>query len=234
MNANQTTVLIVDDEPSIRRSLRTILTGLGFVVVEAARGEEGVALVRTERFDAVLLDINMPGLGGIEACRLIREIGPFPPIVMLTAQGSDGQEFEAIDAGADDYITKPIQFRELIARLRAAVRRNRSLKEVNSAIFIGDVRLDVARHIVQKRGKNVHLTPKEFDLLRCLMANAGRLVHHSTLLRTVWGPEYGDELEYLRTFVRQVRVKIEDDPANPTYLLTESHIGYRFRESGYE
>ena len=118
--------------------------------------------------------------------------------------------------------------------MRMAVRRIRSAREKGLEILIGDVRLDIARHLVQKSGKNVHLTPKEFDLLRCLMANAGRLVPHSKLLRTVWGPEYGDELEYLRTFVRQVRMKIEDDPANPTYLLTESHIGYRFSESVYE
>jgi two-component system KDP operon response regulator KdpE len=229
LNENRTTALIVDDEPSIRLSLRTILTGLGFTVVEAARGEEGVALVRTTRFDVVLLDINMPGLGGIELCRLIRKITPFPAIVMLTVQSED-HEVQALDAGADDYITKPFQLRELIARIRVAVRRNRSAREEDSRIVIGGVRLDVARHLVQKNGKNVHLTPKEFDLLRCLMANAGRLVSHSKLLRTVWGPEYGNELEYLRTFVRQVRLKIEDDPANPTYLLTESHIGYRFSE----
>lgn len=231
MNENQSTVLIVDDEPSIRISLRTILSGLGFVVVEAARGEEAVSLVRTAHFDIVLLDINMPGLGGIEVCRLMRKNEPLLPIVMLTVQGSEDRKVEALDAGADDYITKPFQLRELIARIRAAVRRNIIVEDQNKQILIGDVRLDIERHLVQKKGRNVHLTPKQFDLLHYLMANAGRPVPHAKLLRTVWGPEYGNELEYLRTFVRQVRMKIEDDPANPAYLLTESHIGYRFSES---
>ena len=231
MNDNQSTVLIVDDEASIRISLRTILSGLGFSVVEAARGEEAVSLVRTAQFDIVLLDINMPGLGGIEVCRLMRKNAPLLPIVMLTVQGSEDRKVEALDAGADDYITKPFQLRELIARIRAAVRRNFIVEEQNKQILIGDLRLDIERHLVQKKGRNVHLTPKQFDLLHHLMANAGRPVPHAKLLRTVWGPEYGNELEYLRTFVRQVRMKIEDDPANPTYLLTESHIGYRFSES---
>ncbi len=231
MNDNQSTVLIVDDEASIRISLRTILSGLGFSVVEAARGEEAISLVRTAQFDIVLLDINMPGLGGIEVCRLMRKNAPLLPIVMLTVQGSEDRKVEALDAGADDYITKPFQLRELIARIRAAVRRNFIVEEQNNQILIGDVRLDIERHLVQKKGRRVHLTPKQFDLLHYLMANAGRPVPHAKLLRTVWGPEYGNELEYLRTFVRQVRMKIEDDPANPTYLLTESHIGYRFSES---
>jgi len=231
LNDNQSTVLIVDDEASIRISLRTILSGLGFSVVEAARGEEAISLVRTTQFDIVLLDINMPGLGGIEVCRLMRKNAPLLPIVMLTVQGSEDRKVEALDAGADDYITKPFQLRELIARIRAAVRRNSIVEEQNKQILIGDVRLDIERHLVQKKGRRVHLTPKQFDLLHYLMANAGRPVPHAKLLRTVWGPEYGNELEYLRTFVRQVRMKIEDDPANPTYLLTESHIGYRFSES---
>jgi two-component system KDP operon response regulator KdpE len=231
LNDNQSTVLIVDDEASIRISLRTILSGLGFSVVEAARGEEAISLVRTAQFDIVLLDINMPGLGGIEVCRLMRKNAPLLPIVMLTVQGSEDRKVEALDAGADDYITKPFQLRELIARIRAAVRRNYIVEEQNRQILIGDVRLDIERHLVQKKGRAVHLTPKQFDLLHYLMANAGRPVPHAKLLRTVWGPEYGNELEYLRTFVRQVRMKIEDDPANPTYLLTESHIGYRFSES---
>jgi len=231
LNENQTTILVVDDEPSIRLSLRTILTGLGFTVVEAARGEEAVALVRTAQFDVVLLDINMPGLGGIAVCQQMRKLSPLLPIVMLTVQGSEDRKVEALDAGADDYVTKPFQLRELIARIRAAARRNRRSEDGNSQIVIGDVSLDVDRHLVQKKGKMVHLTPKQFDLLHYLMSNAGKPIPHAKLLRTVWGPEYGNELEYLRTFVRQVRMKIEDDPGNPTYLLTESHIGYRFSES---
>ena len=227
----QGTVLIVDDERSIRVSLRTILSNIGFEIVEAARGEEALSLVRTAPFDAVLLDINMPGIGGVEVCRQMREGSARLPIVMLTVQGSEDRKVEALDAGADDYITKPFQLRELIARLKAAVRRNKAFESEETEILIGDVKLDPVRHLVQKKGRSVHLTPKQFELLHYLMANAGRPVPHAKLLRTVWGPEYGDELEYLRTFVRQLRTKIEDDPGNPKYLVTEAHIGYRFSES---
>lgn len=231
MNSEQSTVLIVDDERSIRLSLRTILSGLGFMVVEAARGEEAVALIRTAQFDAVLLDINMPGMGGVEVCRMMRKNSARLPIIMLTVQGSEDRKVEALDAGADDYITKPFQLRELIARLRAAVRRNKIDEDGEKAIVVGDVWLDPERHQVLKKGRAVHLTPKQFELLHFLMVNAGRPVPHTKLLRSVWGPEYGNELEYLRTFIRQIRIKIEDDPADPKYLLTESHIGYRFCES---
>jgi len=224
-------VLIVDDERSIRLSLRTILGNFGFDIVEAARGEEALALVRTEPFDAVLLDINMPGIGGIEVCRLMRKASPRLPIVMLTVQGSEDRKVEALNAGADDYITKPFQLRELTARLRAAVRRNRVADDEDAAILIGDIRLDPGRHLVEKQGRAVHLTPKQFELLHYLMAHAGRPIPHAKLLRSVWGPEYGNELEYLRTYIRQIRMKIEDDPADPRYLLTDSHIGYRFSES---
>ena len=231
MNRESGNLLIVDDERSIRVSLRTILTNFGFVVVEAARGEEALSLVRTAQFDAVLLDINMPGIGGIEVCRIMRKTAPRLPIVMLTVQDSEDRKVEALDAGADDYITKPFQLRELTARLRAAVRRNRVSDGDNRTILIGDVLLDPDRHLVEKKGKAVHLTPKQFEVLHYLMANAGRPIPHARLLRSVWGPEYGNELEYLRTFIRQIRMKIEDDPANPAYLLTDSHIGYRFAES---
>jgi two-component system, OmpR family, KDP operon response regulator KdpE len=224
-------VLIVDDERSIRLSLRTILGNFGFAIVEAARGEEALALVRTEPFDAVLLDINMPGIGGIEVCRLMRKASPRLPIVMLTVQGSEDRKVEALNAGADDYITKPFQLRELTARLRAAVRRNKMTDDSEAPILIGDILLDPARHLIEKRDHAIHLTPKQFELLHYLMAHAGRPIPHAKLLRSVWGPEYGNELEYLRTYIRQIRMKIEDDPADPRYLLTDSHIGYRFSES---
>jgi two-component system KDP operon response regulator KdpE len=231
MNRDSGNLLIVDDERSIRVSLRTILANFGFEIVEAARGEEALALVRTAQFDAVLLDINMPGMGGIDVCRIMRRTAPTLPIVMLTVQDSEDRKVEALDAGADDYITKPFQLRELTARLRAAVRRNKITDDKDSSILIGDVFLDIDRHLVQKKGQQVHLTPKQFELLQYLMANAGRPIPHAKLLRSVWGPEYGNELEYLRTFIRQIRIKIEDDPADPKYLLTESHIGYRFLEA---
>jgi two-component system KDP operon response regulator KdpE len=231
MNPDQGTVLIVDDERSIRVSLRTVLASIGFTIIEAGRGEEALALVRTAQFDAVLLDINMPGMGGVEVCRVMRKSAPLLPIVMLTVQGNEERKVAAFEAGADDYITKPFHLGELTARLRAAVRRGKASDSGNVAITVGDVRLDAERHLVQKNGRPVHLTPKQFELLQFLMTNAGRPVPHAKLLRSVWGPEYGGELEYLRTFIRQIRIKIEDDPANPKYLLTESHIGYRFSES---
>jgi len=231
VNSESGNVLIVDDERSIRLSLKTILGNFGFDIVEAARGEEAVALVRSEQFDAVLLDINMPGIGGIEVCRIMRKVSPRLPIVMLTVQGSEDRKVEALNAGADDYITKPFQLRELTARLRAAVRRNRLTDDQDAAIQIGDILLDPGRHLVEKKGRGVHLTPKQFELLNYLMAHAGRPIPHAKLLRSVWGPEYGNELEYLRTYIRQIRMKIEDDPADPRYLLTDSHIGYRFSES---
>jgi len=231
VNKESGNLLIVDDERSIRLSLRTILANFGYEIVEAARGEEALALARTAQFDAVLLDINMPGMGGIEVCRMLRKNDPRLPIVMLTVQDGEDCKVEALDAGADDYITKPFQLRELTARLRAAVRRNRVGEESGGTIIIGDVLLDPDRHLVEKKGKRVHLTPKQFEVLQYLMVNAGRPIPHARLLRSVWGPQYGNELEYLRTFIRQIRMRIEDDPANPVYLLTDSHIGYRFAES---
>jgi two-component system, OmpR family, KDP operon response regulator KdpE len=223
-------LLIVDDERSIRLSLRAILGNLGYEIVEAARGEEALALLRSEKFDAILLDISMPGMGGIEVCRQVRKIAPRLPVLILTVHGEEDRKVEALDAGADDYITKPFQLRELTARLRAAMRRNQNVDEEQEAIRIGDVLLDPDRHVVEKRGRRVHLTPRQFELLHYLMAHAGRPIPHARILRSVWGPEYGNELEYLRTFIRQIRIKIEDDPAEPKYLVTDSHLGYRFNE----
>jgi two-component system, OmpR family, KDP operon response regulator KdpE len=164
-------------------------------------------------------------------CRLMRKAAPRLPILMLTVQGGEERKVEALDAGADDYITKPFQLRELTARLRAAVRRSKALDDDEAAIMIGNVLIDPGRHVVEKNGRPVHLTPKQFELLHYLMMHAGRPIPHAKLLRSVWGPEYGNELEYLRTFIRQIRMKIEDDPATPQYLITDSHIGYRFNES---
>ena len=224
-------ILVVDDDASTRRALRVTLSGLGFVVVEAARGEEALSLVRATRFDAVLLDVDMPGMGGVEACRGIRRAVPRLPILMLTVMDSEEDKVLALDAGADDYITKPFQLRELTARLRSAVRR-RNTQDVNrdAPIRHGQLELDPVKYRVQKDGRSIHLTPKEFEVLHYLMMHAGEPIPHARLLKSVWGPEYGRELEYLRTFVRLLRKKIEDDPANPVYLLTDPYIGYRFSE----
>jgi two-component system KDP operon response regulator KdpE len=232
MNTPQGKVLIVDDEPSIRRALRTTLGTLGFAIEEAVTGEQALPLLRASSFDAVLLDINMPGMGGIEACREIRRQFPHLAVLMLTVRDNEDDKVEALEAGADDYVTKPFPIRELVARVRAAVRRSHTTPGSGSAaITIGDIKLDPARRLVQKSGQTVHLTPKEFDLLYHLMKNAGLPIMHSRLLSAVWGPEYGNELEYLRTFVRQLRKKLEDDSSHPKYVLTDSHIGYRFREA---
>lgn len=235
MLTSDSRVLIVDDEPSIRRALHTTLSGLGFEIEEASGGEQAVSFVRSEHFDAALLDINMPGIGGIEACREMRRLEPQLPILMLTIRDDADDKIEALDAGADDYITKPFHVGELMARVRAAVRRSHSMQNnKDSVITIGDIELDVGRRLVRKRGVVVHLTPKEFDLLHCLMSNAGRPITHARLLTSVWGTEYGNELEYTRTFVRQLRRKLEDVPSRPQYLLTESYIGYRFRDPAQE
>jgi len=228
---NHGTILIVDDESAIRRALKTTLRDLGFSTIEAARGEEAVALVRTSSFDAVLLDINMPGMSGVQACRSMRQFSAQLPILMLTVRDSEDDKVEALDAGASDYVTKPFQLRELAARIRASMRMtNKTRDALTEVIRVGDVVLDPGRRTVTKGTQLIHFTPKEFELIHLLMMNAGRPIQHARLLSTVWGPEYGGELEYLRTYMRQLRKKLEDDPANPTYLLTDSHVGYRFCE----
>ena len=235
MSQSHGKVLIVDDDSAIRRALHNTLHGMGFEVDDAASGEAALDLVREAEYDVVLLDINMPGIGGIRACREIRKSLPRLGILMLTVRDREEDKVTALDAGADDYITKPFNIRELAARIRAAVRRSRATKvDADAVIHIGNIELDPARRLVRKSGEPVHLTPKEFDLLRYLMAHAGLPITHVRLLHAVWGPEYGGELEYLRTFVRQLRKKLEDDPAEPAYLLTDSHIGYRFAEAKLE
>jgi two-component system KDP operon response regulator KdpE len=225
-------ILIVDDEASIRRGLRGTLTGLGFESAEAARGEEALSLVRTSRFDAVLLDLKMPGIGGLETCCRIRQISPRLPILVISVNDSEDGKVEALDAGADDYITKPFSVKELMARLRGAIRRAQMPEpKQDEVIAIGDIELHPSRRLVLKSGRPVHLTPKQFDLLRFLMCHSGRPVPHERLLKFVWGSEYQGELEYLRTFMSQIRKKIEDDPANPKYLLTDAYVGYRFCEA---
>jgi two-component system KDP operon response regulator KdpE len=225
-------VLVVEDDAGIRQSLFETLSALGFVIGEAGNGEEALVRLRMIDYNAVLLDINMPGMGGIETCRRIHQTYPRLPIIMLTVRDEEDDKVEALDAGADDYVTKPFQIRELTARLRAAIRRSKtSSVEPDSLVVIGDVMLDRVRHRIEKLGQELHLTPKEFEMLRYLMEHAGRPVPHGRLLISIWGPEYGNEREYLRVLISQLRKKIEDDPARPKYILTESHIGYRFREA---
>jgi len=223
-------LLIVDDEPAIRWALRKTLQGMNFEIAEAETGEQAIALLRTIHFDAVLLDIAMPGMNGVETCKRIRKLMPLLGIVMLTVRNTEEDKIEALDAGADDYITKPFHVRELAARLRAAVRRaHASQADEGAAIIIGEIELDPARRLVKRAGTQIHMTPKEFELLYFLMSHAGLPLTHSRILAAVWGPEYGGELEYLRTFVRQLRKKLGDDAVSPKYLVTDSQVGYRFR-----
>jgi two-component system KDP operon response regulator KdpE len=220
----------VDDEKSTRWALRKTLQGMNFEIAEAETGEQALALVRTVHFDAVLLDIGMPGMNGIEACRRIRTLMPLLGIVMLTVKNAEEDKIQALDAGADDYITKPFHVGELAARIRAAVRRtSASQADDAAAIRIGEIELDPARRLVKKHAEAVHLTPKEFELLHFLMSHAGLPLTHARILAAVWGPEYGGELEYLRTFVRQLRKKLGDDASSPKYLVTDAQVGYRFK-----
>ena len=228
---SQGTVLIVEDDPALRRTLRTTLDALGFDIGEACNGEEALLRLRMVDYEAVLLDLNMPGMGGIETCRKIRRAFTRLSILILTVRDAEDDKVEALDAGADDYITKPFQIRELTARLRSAVRRFRAPETPSDLpIAIGDVMLDPARHRVERSGVEVRLTPREFDALRFLMEHAGRPVTHAQLLAALRGPGYGEDREYLRVLIGQIRKKLEDNAANPAYILTDSYIGYRFRQ----
>jgi two-component system KDP operon response regulator KdpE len=232
MNEPVIKILVVDDEPAIRRALRPPLMELGFQVAEASRGEEALQTLRAAPYDVVLLDMNMPGIGGMETLRRIRAFAPRLPVLMLTVRDQEEDKVEALDRGADDYVTKPFSTRELIARIRSAVRRVRAPARAEDApIEIGEIHLDPVKRRVTKRGEAIKLTRKEFDILHCLMSRAGRVVTYSKLLTAVWGAEYREEVEYLRTFVRQLRKKIEDDPSAPLYLLTDVSVGYRFADA---
>jgi two-component system KDP operon response regulator KdpE len=231
VSESQGSILIVEDDFALRRSLRTTLDALGFEVHEAANGEEALTLVNMSLFETVLLDVNMPGMGGIEACLRIRRSFTRLPILLLTVRDSEDDKVNALDAGADDYITKPFQIRELTARIRAAVRRYRApAMPAETAHSIGEITLDPVRRRVTKAGREVRLTPREFKTMQLLMEHAGRPITHARLLASLWGPGYGDEREYLRVLISTLRKKLEKDPAEPEYLLTENYVGYRFRE----
>jgi Response regulators consisting of a CheY-like receiver domain and a winged-helix DNA-binding domain len=223
---SQGRILVVDDDPQIRRVMRVTLTGRGYEVDDAKSGEAALEKVREAKFDLVLLDFNMPGIGGLETAREIRAHSE-TPIIMLTVRDSERDKVEALDAGADDYVTKPYSVEELLARIRAALRRSPAAQGPEGRLQIGTVEVDFDARRVTKRGKSMRLTPKEFDLLRHLVINANKVVTHRELLQAVWGPDYGDEVDYLRVFMNQLRKKIESDPSNPVHLLTEPWVGYR-------
>jgi two-component system KDP operon response regulator KdpE len=218
-------ILIVDDEPQARRVLRTALISRGFEVTDARSGEEALEILRTTAPDVILLDLTMPGVGGMETCRLVRGFSEVP-IMIVSAAKEERQKVDALENGADDYVTKPLAIGELVARIHAVIRRP-SLASHSRVVRLGSVEIDLESHEITRSGEVLHLTSREFKLLACLLKNAGSVVSHRRLLQAVWGPDYGTEVEYLRVFINQLRKKIEPDPANPRYLLTEPSFGYR-------
>ena len=224
-------LLVVDDEPGIRRVIRNSLGATGYAIEEAPNGEAALGMFQRSRCDLVLLDINMPGMGGIETCRRIRRLAPDAGIVMISVRGQEEDKVRALEAGADDYVTKPFRYRELLARLRAVYRRTHLAENAEPVTLRAEgLELSLQSRTLRKRVVEVHLSEKEFDILALLMRHPNTPIPHSKLLQAVWGPEYGGELEYLRTYVRHLRKKIEDDPARPQYILTEAWLGYRFRD----
>lgn len=222
------TILLVDDEPQIRRVLRTSLQGQGGRVLEAQSGEEALECLRTNSVDLILLDMNMPGLGGLETCRAIRNAWHMP-IIIVSVRETEKDKVAALDAGADDYVTKPFSFDELMARVRASLRRSGSASDpMPKQLNVPGLEVDFDRRRVVVSGQQIRLTPTEFDILRFLVSNSGRPVPHKTLLQAIWGPEYGDQVEYLRVFINQLRKKVEPNSEKPVYIVTEPRIGYRF------
>ncbi len=223
-------VLVIDDEPALRKVIRASLAAIGFIVEEVGTGTEAIGVVEHRPFDLILLDINMPGVGGIETCRLLRSRAPNTGILMITVRDAEDDKVRALEAGADDYVTKPFRFRELIARMKAVLRRTHA-ELTNEPVIVsaGDLKINLTRRILWRAAEEIRLSPREFDLMAFLMKNQGAPLTHVRLLRAVWGPNYGHELEYLRSYIRMLRKKIERDPARPEYILTEHWVGYRFR-----
>jgi two-component system, OmpR family, KDP operon response regulator KdpE len=222
-------LLIVSEDERVRRALHSALYSLGFNVGEAVSGEEALALGRIIHFDVVLVDANMSGKDGIQICAELRPLLPRGAILVHSVDGDDERKLEALEAGADDYLIRPIHMGELTARIRATLRPAvTTAAQTEEVVVIGEVSLDSERRIVRKSGHRVYLTPKEFELINCLMADPGMPVTHARLLHVLWNDEPATRVDCLRNLVRQLRKKLEDDPGAPRYVLTESHIGYRF------
>jgi two-component system, OmpR family, KDP operon response regulator KdpE len=231
VDESQGRVLIVEDDTSLRRSLRATLTIIGFDIAEAGNGEDALTCLRMVDYDAVLLDINMPGFGGIETCTRIRRTFTKLPILMLTVRDNEDDKVQALEAGADDYVTKPFQIRELTARVRANIRRYRATEtSLQTPLTIGDIMLDPVRRRMEHSGVEIHLTPHEFDALQILMLHAGRPVTHARLHAALHLQGGVANRRHLRVLIGQLRKKLGDNSASPTYVLTDGYIGYRFRE----
>ena len=227
--SDATRILVVDDEPQITRVLRRSLTTHRFDVRVASDGEAALELFHDWHPDLVITDLAMPNVGGLELCRRLRVLSRVP-IIVLSVKGEERTKVQALDAGADDYVTKPFGIDELLARVRATLRRTTNASDDDATLIeIGDFRVDLAGHNATVCQKELRLTPKEFDLLAYLVKHPGKVLTHRTLLGAIWGGNYTEQTEYLRVFIGQLRKKIEVDPANPKYILTEPWIGYRFQ-----
>jgi two-component system KDP operon response regulator KdpE len=224
--ARRTTVLIVDDEPPIRRFLRTSLAAQDYEVIEAGNGAEAIRAMASAAPDLVILDLGLPDMNGTEVISAIRGTSPVP-IIVLSVRNDERGKVEALDLGADDYVTKPFGMEELVARIRTALRHRFQEKGETPVFVAGDLSVDLVRRIVKRSGAEVKLSPKEYDLLRLLVENAGKVLTHRHLLAKVWGPAHTEDAQYLRVFIRSLRHKLEADPARPALILTEPGVGYR-------
>lgn len=225
---SQTHILVIDDEPQILRALRTILTAKHFHVTTASRGEEGLVQAAAQLPDLVILDLSLPDISGLEVCARLREWTQVP-ILVLSVRDNERDKVSALDRGADDYLTKPFGIEELLARIRVALRHSAQAQSGKETVVKADgISIDLANHIVTRDGEDVKLTATEFKLLAYLAANAGRVLTHQVILTQVWGPADADHIEYLRVYIRQLRLKLERDPEQPEILTTEPGVGYRF------
>ncbi len=231
MPESKATVLVVEDEPEIRRFLRTSMGAEGYRVVEAQTGERGAVDAGTQKPDLAIVDLGLPDIDGVEVIRRIRSWSPMP-IIVLSARAQERSKIEALDAGADDYITKPFGVGELLARVRAALRHATRGASGKNTLEFGEIAVDFEKHLVRRKGAEVHLTALEFRLLACLAQHAGMVVTHRQLLREVWGPSYVEHTHYLRIYMKQLRDKLEADPMRPRHLLTETGVGYRLLADG--
>ncbi|HZQ05603.1 MAG TPA: response regulator [Anaerolineae bacterium] len=223
-------ILIVDDEAAIRRFLKTVLTANGYTVIEAANGTDAISQVTALHPDAIILDLGLPDTDGVQVTRLLREWSQIP-ILILSVRGSESDKIAALDAGADDYLTKPFGSGELLARLRVALRRAARVGTHEPIFTNGDLKVDLSKRLVTIQSREIQLTPTEYDLLRVLVNDAGKVLTHHHLLRAVWGVGYDDEMHILRVNISNLRRKIEPDPTRPTYIITEPGVGYRLRVS---